>query len=694
MDLAQGVGHLAEPLRLWRAQDRAAEPVALLDAAQRARQADAAVLGLPALPAALVFGRDLIEPGGDRVGDGLHPVIGAARRERPGDGGLLEDGAGVVGREGRDQRLGPAGVADDAHEVLADDLLARVEAQRRLLGSLLDEVVLEVGLVLQVDLGLAAGDLVEGRLRDEEMAVVDQIRHVPVEECQQQGADVGAVDVGVGHDDDPAVAQLGDVELVAPDPGAERHDEVSDLLIRDHAVEPGPLDVEDLAPQRQHRLGAPVAPGLGGAAGAVAFDEEEFGDRGVLLGAVLELSGKEVHVHRGLAAGEFAGLAGGLARKRGLDDLADHGLGFARILLEPLGEPLADQAFDRRADLGADQLVLGLAGEFRIRGLDGEDAGQPLAGVVAGEGDLLPLGDAAFLGVFLDRPRQGALEAREMGAAVALRDVVGEGQHVLVVAVVPPHRHIDADAVALAGDADRLRDQRGAAAVEILDELLHAALEVEGCLSGGLRPLVAQHDADAGVEEGEFAQPLLQGLEGVVEIREGLGRGEEAHLGSVEILGLADNLERLDGLAALEAGAVQLAVAPDAQLEPVRERVDDRDADAVQPAGHLVGVAVELPARMQLGHDDLGRRDALLMDLHRDAPAVVGHRHRGVLVDADADAVGMAREGLVDAVVDDFVDHVVQARAVVRVPDVHARALSHSLEALEDLDGVGAVAVG
>jgi hypothetical protein len=34
-----------------------------------------------------------------------------------------------------------------------------------------------------------------------------------------------------------------------------------------------------------------------------------------------------------------------------------------------------------------------------------------------------------------------------MGAAVALRDVVGEAQHVLVVAVVPPQRDFDGDAV-------------------------------------------------------------------------------------------------------------------------------------------------------------------------------------------------------------------------------------------------------
>ncbi len=57
------------------------------------------------------------------------------------------------------------------------------------------------------------------------------------------------------------------------------------------------------------------------------------------------------------------------------------------------------------------------------------------------------------------------------------------------------------------------------------------------------------------------------------------------------------------------------------------ERVDHRDADAVQAARHLVGVLVELSAGMQLGHDHFGRRDAFaLVDVGGDAAAVVARR--------------------------------------------------------------------
>ena len=96
---------------------------------------------------------------------------------------------------------------------------------------------------------------------------LDQRRHLPVEEGEQQRADMRAVDIGVGHDDDLVVAELGEIELVMADAGAERGDQRADLLAPQHLVEARPLDVEDLAAQGQHRLEGAVARLLGAAAG-------------------------------------------------------------------------------------------------------------------------------------------------------------------------------------------------------------------------------------------------------------------------------------------------------------------------------------------------------------------------------------------------------------------------------------------
>ena len=68
-------------------------------------------------------------------------------------------------------------------------------------------------------------------------------------------------------------------------------------------------------------------------------------------------------------------------------------------------------------------------------------------------------------------------------------------------------------------------------------------------------------------------------------------------------------------------------------------------------------------------------------------PRPLSHdRARAVGVERHRHLVGMAGQRLVDGVVDDLVDHVVQAGAVVGVADIHARPLAHGVEALEDLD--------
>ena len=70
----------------------------------------------------------------------------------------------------------------------------------------------------------------------------------------------------------------------------------------------------------------------------------------------------------------------------------------------------------------------------------------------------------------------------------------------------------------------------------------------------------------------------------------------------------AGDLELAVRRAALVALLIDLAVAPDLEVERLGQRVDDRDADAVQAARHLVAVVVELAAGVQHGQHDFGGR--------------------------------------------------------------------------------------
>ena len=85
-----------------------------------------------------------------------------------------------------------------------------------------------------------------------------------------------------------------------------------------------------------------------------------------------------------------------------------------------------------RPHFGGDQLVLGLRRELRLGHLHRQHAGQAFAHVVAGGLDLGLLGELVLLDVLVERARHRRAQAGEVRAAVALRDVVGEAQHVLL----------------------------------------------------------------------------------------------------------------------------------------------------------------------------------------------------------------------------------------------------------------------
>jgi len=490
---------------------------------------------------------------------------------------------------------------------------------------------------------------------------------------------VGAVDVGVGHQDDAVVAQLLDIELVAADAAAERGDERADLGAAEHLVEARLLDVQDLALERQDGLGAAVAALLGGAACRVALDDEEFGARGIAFLAIGELAGEAGDVERTLAAGELAGLARGLAGARGLDDLAGDGLGFLRVLQQELGELRGDGGLDHALHFARDEFIFGLRGELGVGELDGQDGGEALARVVAGGRDLLALGDALFFDVVVQRARERGAETREVRTAVLLRDVVGVAEHGLRVGVVPLHRDLDADRAFLGAEPEHALVDRALGAVEVRDEGLQAARVLEGL--GLAVALVVEVDAHAGVEERELAQALGEDVVVELDVREDGRRRLEAHAGAGAVGG-ADHGERRDGIAEAVFLRVQFAAAMDGELQHIGERVDDGHADAVQTTGDFVGAVVELTARVQHGHDDFGGGATFFgVDVDRDAAAVVVDADGFVGVDRDGDAVAVTGQRFVDGVVDDLENHVVQTGAIVGVADVHPGPLANGVEA-------------
>ena len=111
----------------------------------------------------------------------------------------------------------------------------------------------------------------------------------------------------------------------------------------------------------------------------------------------------------------------------------------------------------------------------------------------------------------------------------------------------------------------------------------------------------------------------------------------------------------------------------------------------MQAAGDGVAAAAELAAGVQHGEHQLDGGLVLGgVHVHGDAAGVVDAAHPAVRQERDLDRVAVAGHRLVHGVVDDLLDHVVQA-ALTGGADVHAGALADRLEALEDGDVRGLV---
>jgi hypothetical protein len=97
---------------------------------------------------------------------------------------------------------------------------------------------------------------------------------------------------------------------------------------------------------------------------------------------------------------------------------------------------------------------------------------------------------------------------------------------------------------------------------------------------------------------------------------------------------------------------------------------------------------------MQLSHDQFGGGNAFFgMDAGGNAATIVAHGAGAIGIEDHVDAIGMSRQRLVHRIVHDFIDHVMQAGAVIGVADIHAGTLAYGIQALEHLDAVGGIGV-
>src|SRR6266481_2091159 len=256
------------------------------------------------------------------------------------------------------------------------------------LGGALHQLVGEIALVANVPLRLPALHAIERRLRDVHVAALDQLLHVAKEKREQQGADVAAVDVRVGHQNYFVIAQLAGVEIILADPGAQRGDDGANFLVAEHLVVPRLFDVKNFALERQDRLVFPVAAHFCGAARGFALDDEQFAPRRIALLALGQFSGQAAGIHRGFAAGQLAGFARGFAGARGFNALADDAARDGGVLVKPFAQALVHKLLDVALDVAV-KFAFGLAFKLRLREAHTDNGDETFTDIVTADADLV-----------------------------------------------------------------------------------------------------------------------------------------------------------------------------------------------------------------------------------------------------------------------------------------------------------------
>ncbi len=245
---------------------------------------------------------------------------------------------------------------------------------------------------------------------------------------------MGAVDIGVGHDDDLVVPQIVNVE-----PRAHRHAQsLADIpyfRIVAQLVRCGPQNVQDLALQGQQGLGLAAARPLGAAPGAVTLDDEQFRPLAVLGRAVGQLARQAQPLGRRFPLGFLFGPAP-QPFLGAQDQKIQNGACRFRVGRQPIVEMVADRTFHPARGFLGRQPVLGLADERRLADEDRDQraaAGQHiLARDLTGLAVLDQLAVSAH--TLQDRrPEAGLMRAalgRGDGIAIGMQKAVARGRPV------------------------------------------------------------------------------------------------------------------------------------------------------------------------------------------------------------------------------------------------------------------------
>src|SRR5579885_2493234 len=418
-------------------------------------------------------------------------------------------------------------------------------------------------------------DRIERRAGDIDMAALDQVAELLVEERQQETLDVQPIHVGIGGDDDAMELQTADVEAVAR-PRAKHIDNRAYLLVFYDAFQVGLCHIERLAFELEYRLKLGETSLTGAPTGAVALDDEQFSARWIA-----GVAAQEFFRQRGIdqfavlfiaCARQFLNQLGLVARLLHLQDFLQPLFARPWIALKPLLQSLVNHRTHNAFDRSVIQPVFGLPLKLRTGQFHRDGHVQPLLDHLGLEAVLLAAFDnAEFERVVIDNFRQRGLETGLMHPAVTGAHGVGKAVHGDLIAGSRLQGHFDLHAILLFRNADHVLEQGRAGTRRQVPYIIGEALtRVKIALDrrAGIFVVSFKVEADAAIEIGGSLAAADDGIQRVPGISiENRTVVEPAQLRAMQ-RGIARRNRVRHGNPPAERLAELLPILPDGQFQP------------------------------------------------------------------------------------------------------------------------------
>ena len=323
------------------------------------------------------------------------------------------------------------------------------------------------------------------------------------------------------------------------------------------------------------------------------------------------------------------------------------------MLLEIVFQSLADGGLYGTDDLVVAEFRLCLTLKLRLEHLHRNHCSKSFAEVVAGDVDFYLFEHLRVFGIFLERKRQAATEARQVCSAFYGVDVVDKRKNGFVERCIVGERNLYGYALALRVDVDNIVDELLFGLVDVANKLFQALFRVEhfpfGIALLVFDALIGKRQTDSGIQICQVAQTICQRIEVV---NGSFGKYRFVRLENhrrTRFGRLTNDCHRRFRMSVGIFLHIQLAVAANFCAQIFRQSVDTRHTNAVQTARNLIRTFVELTAGMQHGHYDLERRLVQFgMLINRNTATVVDNFDGIVFADCYFNVIGKSCKRLVD----------------------------------------------